>query len=68
MVAHGGPAREGMPGRMRHLREPALKRQIELELEHQALQNRMLERQIELLENAQEYRCCPRDEAEDAEE
>jgi hypothetical protein len=48
--------------------EPALKRQIELELEHQALQNRMLERQIELLENAQEYRCCPSDEAEDAEE
>lgn len=67
MVAHGGPAREGMLDECDTC-EPALKRQIELELEHQALQNRMLERQIELLENAQEYRCCPRDEAEDAEE
>ena len=39
--------------------EPALQRQIELELEHQSLRNKLLERQIELLDKAQEYRCCP---------
>lgn len=32
--------------------EPALQRRIELE-------NKLLERQIELLEKSQEYRCCP---------
>jgi hypothetical protein len=39
--------------------EPALQRQIGLELEHQKLQNQLLSRQIELLDKAQEYRCCP---------
>ncbi len=39
--------------------EPALEEQIALELEHQRLKNRLLERQIELLDQAQEYRCCP---------
>jgi hypothetical protein len=48
--------------------EPALKREIELELEHQELRNRMLERQIELLDNAQEYRCCPGGEEEEGDE
>lgn len=47
--------------------EPALRTRIELELEHQRLSNRLLERQIELLEQSQEYRCCPGD-AADAEE
>jgi hypothetical protein len=32
------------------------------------LDNRMLERQIELLAQAQEYRCCPHGEEEDHEE
>jgi hypothetical protein len=45
--------------------EPALKRQIELELEEHALRNKMLGRQVELLENAQEYRCCPEGYVED---
>lgn len=44
--------------------ESALKRQIELELEEQALRNKMLGRQIELLEHAQEYRCCSEGESE----
>ena len=39
--------------------EPALQKQIGLELEHQKLQNQLLSRQIELLDKAQEYRCCP---------
>lgn len=45
--------------------EPALKKQIEQELEHQRLENELLKRQIELLDQAQEYRCCPSDEEED---
>lgn len=44
--------------------EPALEESIKLELEHKRLQNDLLKRRIELLENAQEYRCCPVDEAE----
>jgi hypothetical protein len=39
--------------------EPALRRQIQLELEHQKLRNDLLRRQIELLDQSQEYRCCP---------
>ena len=39
--------------------EPALQREIELELEHKQLENEMLKRQIEILEKSQEYRCCP---------
>ncbi len=39
--------------------EPALQKAIELDLEHKRLENKMLERQIELLEKSQEYRCCP---------
>jgi hypothetical protein len=45
--------------------EPALQREIQLELERKALENRRLEREIELLEQAQEYRCCPADEEEE---
>ena len=39
--------------------EESLQEEIKLELEHKRLQNRLLERQIELLEKSQEYRCCP---------
>jgi hypothetical protein len=47
--------------------EPALQKQIGLDLEHQKLRNQLLARQIELLDKAQEYRCCPEggDEEED---
>ena len=45
--------------------EPARERQIELELERAELENRLLERQIELLDRAQQYRCCPAGEEED---
>ena len=46
--------------------EPALKKEIELELERKALENRLLERQVELLEQSQEYRCCPEGEVEES--
>ena len=39
--------------------EPELHRKIQLELEEQDLRNQLLKRQIELLDKAQEYRCCP---------
>jgi hypothetical protein len=39
--------------------EPTLDREIELELERRELQNKLLQRQIELLDKSQEYRCCP---------
>jgi len=48
--------------------EPALQREISLDLEHKKLKNQLLERQIELLEKSQEYRCCPADEEEIEEE
>lgn len=48
--------------------EPALERSIELELARKELENQLLERQIELLEKSQEYRCCPAGEAEEGEE
>lgn len=37
---------------------------IKLEIEYQALQNQLLKKQIALLENSQEYRCCPVNETE----
>ncbi len=39
----------------------ALEREIELDLERQRLENELLKRQIELLDKAQGYRCCPDD-------
>lgn len=39
--------------------EHALQREMELDLERKQLENRLLERKIELLDQAQEYRCCP---------
>jgi hypothetical protein len=44
--------------------EEAQQQMISLEIEHQKLQNKLLARQIELLEKSQEYRCCPADELE----
>jgi hypothetical protein len=39
--------------------EPELHRSIELDLERKELENKLLARQIELLDKSQEYRCCP---------
>jgi hypothetical protein len=39
--------------------ESALSKEIELGLEHKRLQNELLQKQIELLDKSQEYRCCP---------
>jgi hypothetical protein len=44
--------------------EPMLQRKFELELEEHSLKNEMLRRQIELLDQAHEYRCCPEGESE----
>jgi hypothetical protein len=47
--------------------EPAVMREIELDLERKALENELLKRRIEILHRAQEYRCCPAEApAEDA--
>jgi hypothetical protein len=45
--------------------EPTLEREIELDIERKMLENKLLERQIELLDKAQEYRCCPEGSVED---
>ena len=47
--------------------EPALQKKIQLELERMDLDNQLLKRQIELLDKAQEYRCCPEGETEEEE-
>ena len=39
--------------------EPALRKKTQLEVERLDLENQLLKRQIELLDKAQEYRCCP---------
>jgi hypothetical protein len=39
--------------------EPELKQQMALELVRMDLQNQLLKKQIELLEQSSEYRCCP---------
>jgi hypothetical protein len=39
--------------------EPAVMREIELDLERKALENELLKRRIEILHRSQEYRCCP---------
>jgi hypothetical protein len=50
--------------------EDARQQSIKLDLERKALENKLLARQIELLEKSQEYRCCPagEDEMEETEE
>ncbi len=45
--------------------EPDLERRERLELAHLELENKLLARQIELLDKSQEYRCCPVDEEEE---
>ena len=47
--------------------EPSLQKAIDIELEHKQLENKLLARQIELLEQSQEYRCCPAGEVEEEE-
>jgi len=39
--------------------EPELARALDLDLQRKHLENELLKRQIELLDKAQEYRCCP---------
>ncbi len=39
--------------------DPYLQQEIELDLHRKHLENKMLEREIELMDQAQEYRCCP---------
>lgn len=39
--------------------EDTRQRAIKLDLERKALKNKLLERQVALLEKSQEYRCCP---------
>lgn len=45
--------------------EETRQKAIELDLQRKALENRLLERQIELLDRSQEYRCCPVGETDD---
>jgi hypothetical protein len=47
--------------------EEARKLEIKLDLERKQLENKLLARQIELLEQSQEYRCCPAGEVEEEE-
>jgi hypothetical protein len=44
--------------------EPALDQSITLEIERQKLQNALLQKQIDLLDKHQDYRCCPVAESE----
>ena len=46
--------------------EPELEKKIDLELQRLDLENKLLAKQIELLEKSQEYRCCPAGESKDA--
>ena len=45
--------------------EPELEKKIELDLQRMDLQNKLLAKQIELLEKSQEYRCCPTGDSDD---
>jgi hypothetical protein len=44
--------------------EPEVQKRTTLELERMDLENKLLARQIELLDKSQEYRCCPVEEVE----
>ncbi len=48
--------------------EPSRRRSIELDLARQDLENKLLAKQIDLLEKSQEYRCCPCDKADETDE
>ncbi len=39
--------------------EPEREKEIQLDLTRKELENQLLKRKIELLDKAQEYRCCP---------
>ena len=45
--------------------EPALDETMNLEIERRRLENALLQKQIELLEKHQDYRCCPVSETDD---
>lgn len=45
--------------------EPSLEREITLDLDRKELENKLLARQIDLLDKSQEYRCCPAGSAAD---
>jgi hypothetical protein len=45
--------------------EPSRRQAIDLDIKHKELKNKLLEKQIELLEKSQEYRCCPCPETEE---
>jgi hypothetical protein len=45
--------------------EPARKKEIELDLERQRLENERLKREIELMDKDQQHRCCPEGEDEE---
>jgi len=47
--------------------EPERKVSIKLDLQRKELENKLLAKQIELLEKSQEYRCCPEGEVEEEE-
>jgi hypothetical protein len=46
--------------------EPTLHKSIELDLERKRLENEKLKREIELMDQDQQHRCCPADETESA--
>jgi hypothetical protein len=39
--------------------EPEVEQKIKLELQRMDLENKLLQKKIDLLDKAQEYRCCP---------
>ncbi len=41
--------------------EPEVEQKIQLELQRMDLENKLLQKKIDLLDKAQEYRCCPGD-------
>lgn len=45
--------------------DEARKQDVKLDLERKALENKLLAKQIDLLEKSQEYRCCPAGEVEE---
>jgi hypothetical protein len=44
--------------------EPEVEQKIQLELKRMDLENQLLQKKIDLLDKAQEYRCCPPSEVE----
>lgn len=45
--------------------EPELEKKLQYELDRMDLENQLLKRQIELLDQSQEYRCCPANEKDE---